>query len=386
MSGKTDILVRYENQNLFIAECKFWSGKAGFSETVDQLFRYRAWRDTKLAIVMFVRERDLTTIVEKAHESPGGAPAVHRVAGRRDRDGAPLRDELARRRSAPGRPQRLLRPPARARSSALRPEKGKSSGVDAVNACDPARQPEAARPVSSRRPRRTCAQGGRQAANRRCTRAQGGDAAMRCDLQRFLAVFCQRSLARVAEGGERETRPMTVERRQIQSVGFRADDRATPTGYQCTRARFGRAGCRERLRLWVRRVEEASGCRGASNRRIGPPVSGARSSSTLATSTSRWATKRERSRGSWNCGSALAHSLRVSRVLPPKICISWPITRRRRRFRCLPEHRSCPSRDDPPGAARRHVLDRGADPNQKRACRWRGGARAALHLPHQRRA
>jgi hypothetical protein len=68
VSGKTDILVRYENQNLFIAECKFWSGKAGFSETVDQLFRYRAWRDTKLAIVMFVRERDLTSIVERAHD------------------------------------------------------------------------------------------------------------------------------------------------------------------------------------------------------------------------------------------------------------------------------------------------------------------------------
>ena len=24
--GKTDILIRHDNQNLFIAECKYWSG------------------------------------------------------------------------------------------------------------------------------------------------------------------------------------------------------------------------------------------------------------------------------------------------------------------------------------------------------------------------
>lgn len=64
--GKTDILVKHEGANLFIGECKFWSGAKGFSDTVDQLFGYTAWRDTKLAIVMFVRERGLTDIIEKA--------------------------------------------------------------------------------------------------------------------------------------------------------------------------------------------------------------------------------------------------------------------------------------------------------------------------------
>lgn len=65
VSGKTDILVRHEGQNLFIGECKFWAGASGLLEAVDQLFRYRAWRDTKLALVMFVRERHLTSVVEK---------------------------------------------------------------------------------------------------------------------------------------------------------------------------------------------------------------------------------------------------------------------------------------------------------------------------------
>jgi len=64
--GKTDILIRHEGRNLFIAECKFWSGQKGFTETLDQLFGYQAWRDTKLAVLMFVRERGLTSIIERA--------------------------------------------------------------------------------------------------------------------------------------------------------------------------------------------------------------------------------------------------------------------------------------------------------------------------------
>ena len=64
MGGKTDILVRHEGSNLFIGECKFWVGPKGFTETIDQLFRYRAWRDTKLAVIMFVRQKDFTSVIE----------------------------------------------------------------------------------------------------------------------------------------------------------------------------------------------------------------------------------------------------------------------------------------------------------------------------------
>ena len=55
--------------SLFIGECKFWEGARGFSETVDQLFRYTGWRDTKLAVVMFVSKKGLTAVVEKAQEA-----------------------------------------------------------------------------------------------------------------------------------------------------------------------------------------------------------------------------------------------------------------------------------------------------------------------------
>lgn len=64
--GHTDILARYEERNVFIGECKFWTGEEGFVETVDQLFGYAGWRDTKLAIVMFVRQKALTAILAKA--------------------------------------------------------------------------------------------------------------------------------------------------------------------------------------------------------------------------------------------------------------------------------------------------------------------------------
>jgi hypothetical protein len=68
VTGKTDILIRWEGRNLFIAECKFWEGPKSFREAIDQLFGYAAWRDTKLALIVFVREKNLTSIIEKARE------------------------------------------------------------------------------------------------------------------------------------------------------------------------------------------------------------------------------------------------------------------------------------------------------------------------------
>jgi hypothetical protein len=63
--GKTDILIRHKNSNVFIAECKFWRGEKAFLEAIDQLFRYVTWRDTKLAILIFNRDGNLKTILEK---------------------------------------------------------------------------------------------------------------------------------------------------------------------------------------------------------------------------------------------------------------------------------------------------------------------------------
>lgn len=63
-NGKTDILIRNDNQNVFIAECKFWKGKKGFLATIDQLLGYVTYRDTKTAIFVFVKNKDFTKVCE----------------------------------------------------------------------------------------------------------------------------------------------------------------------------------------------------------------------------------------------------------------------------------------------------------------------------------
>ena len=68
--GKTDILIRAEGRNIFIAECKFWKGPKGFVETIDQILGYTSWRDTKAAILVFNRNKNLSTVIEKV------APAI----------------------------------------------------------------------------------------------------------------------------------------------------------------------------------------------------------------------------------------------------------------------------------------------------------------------
>jgi hypothetical protein len=62
--GKTDILLRYENTNVFIAECKFWRGEKAFLETIDQLLSYLTWRDSKSAIILFVKNKDFSSVLE----------------------------------------------------------------------------------------------------------------------------------------------------------------------------------------------------------------------------------------------------------------------------------------------------------------------------------
>ena len=46
-TGKTDILIRSDKKNIFVAECKFWTGPKSFNDAIDQLLGYTCWRDTK---------------------------------------------------------------------------------------------------------------------------------------------------------------------------------------------------------------------------------------------------------------------------------------------------------------------------------------------------
>jgi len=66
-SGKTDILIRAGDRNVFIAECKFWRGQGKFSGALDQLLGYLSWRDTKAAILVFNRTLDSSSVRAKMH-------------------------------------------------------------------------------------------------------------------------------------------------------------------------------------------------------------------------------------------------------------------------------------------------------------------------------
>jgi hypothetical protein len=63
-TGKTDILIRYQNSNAFIAECKFWNGKTNYLKTITQLLGYLTWRDSKAAVIVFVKNKDFSSVIQ----------------------------------------------------------------------------------------------------------------------------------------------------------------------------------------------------------------------------------------------------------------------------------------------------------------------------------
>lgn len=73
--GKTDIILKSEDgSNLFVAECKVWHGAEQFHKTVDQLFGYLTWRDTKSTIIFFVRNTKFGDVLKKIKEEAAKSP------------------------------------------------------------------------------------------------------------------------------------------------------------------------------------------------------------------------------------------------------------------------------------------------------------------------
>ncbi|WP_280454309.1 hypothetical protein [Nocardia brasiliensis] len=72
--GKTDILVRHDNRNVFIGELKIWRGPKVVEATINQILRYGVWRDSKAAIVMFIKNADPSAIIGKLHDAVEAHP------------------------------------------------------------------------------------------------------------------------------------------------------------------------------------------------------------------------------------------------------------------------------------------------------------------------
>jgi hypothetical protein len=64
--GKTDILIRENGRNIFIGECKIWDGQKTVADGLDQLLGYLVWRDTRAALILFIREGKASEIIEKS--------------------------------------------------------------------------------------------------------------------------------------------------------------------------------------------------------------------------------------------------------------------------------------------------------------------------------
>ena len=76
--GKTDILIRSEGKNIFIAECKYWDGPQKLTEAIDQLLSYSSWRDTKVAVIVFNRNKGFTNVLEAIKSTTRAHPNCKR--------------------------------------------------------------------------------------------------------------------------------------------------------------------------------------------------------------------------------------------------------------------------------------------------------------------
>ena len=76
--GKTDILIRGNGKNIFISECKFWKGAKVITETIDQLLGYLSWRDTKTAIFLFNKNKELSNVLSQIPEIVKNHPKFKR--------------------------------------------------------------------------------------------------------------------------------------------------------------------------------------------------------------------------------------------------------------------------------------------------------------------
>ena len=77
-AGKTDMCIRADDRNVFIGECKIYNGPKAVTEAIDQVLSYLVWRDTKAALLLFVRAENFTQAVQRAVEAVRAHPQCQR--------------------------------------------------------------------------------------------------------------------------------------------------------------------------------------------------------------------------------------------------------------------------------------------------------------------
>lgn len=82
--GKTDILLNYQNNNIFVAECKIWHGKKEYFDAIHQLLSYLTWRDSKTALIIFVKNKELTSILQTIETETSSHPNFVKFENKQD--------------------------------------------------------------------------------------------------------------------------------------------------------------------------------------------------------------------------------------------------------------------------------------------------------------
>jgi len=65
-SGKTDLLIRQDNKNVYVSECKIWRGDSYFNEGIEQLLNNLTWRDSKCSYIIFSKNEDFSNVLNKS--------------------------------------------------------------------------------------------------------------------------------------------------------------------------------------------------------------------------------------------------------------------------------------------------------------------------------
>lgn len=84
-SGKTDILIKNskDGSNVFVAECKFWHGIKEFYNAISQLLSYLTWRDSKTALMLFVKNKDFKSVMNLVNMEIDRHPEFKKSNGER---------------------------------------------------------------------------------------------------------------------------------------------------------------------------------------------------------------------------------------------------------------------------------------------------------------
>ena len=80
--GDTDILIREQDRNVFIGECKVWKGPGSLTGAINQILdRYLHWRDTKTAILIFNRNKNFSDVLAQIQPTVESHPCFKRTVG-----------------------------------------------------------------------------------------------------------------------------------------------------------------------------------------------------------------------------------------------------------------------------------------------------------------